>query len=66
MFSVSIWKDYTDTGRSTGEYIVFCQGGTIDHCKIFPGPVVQYSAESECNAACTAGMALAHFRMLNN
>ena len=29
-----------------------------------PGPVAQSSAESEYNAACTAGMALAHFRML--
>ena len=27
-------------------------------------PVAQSSAESEYNAACTSGMALAHFRML--
>ena len=29
-----------------------------------PGPVAQSSAENEYNAACTTGMALAHFRML--
>ena len=29
-----------------------------------PVPVAKSSAESEYNAACTAGMALAHFRML--
>ena len=29
-----------------------------------PGPVAQSSVESEYNVACTAGMALAHFRML--
>ena len=31
-----------------------------------PVPVSQSSVESECNAACTAGMDLAHFRMLIN
>ena len=31
-----------------------------------PGPVAQSSVESEYNAARTAGMALAHFRMLIN
>ena len=30
------------------------------------GSVPKYSAESENNLACTAGMALAHFRILNN
>ena len=63
-FSDSSWKDCPDTGRSTGAYIIFYQGGPIDHGTNVPGPVAQYSAESEYNAACTAGMALAHFRML--
>ena len=52
------------TGRSTGAYIIFYQGGPIDHGTPVPGPVSQSSAESEYNAACTAGMDLAHFRML--
>ena len=63
-FYDSSWKDCTDTGRSTGAYIIFYQGVTIDHGAHVPGPVAQSSAESEYNAACTAGMALAHFRML--
>ena len=63
-FSESIWQDFPDTGRSTGAYIIFYQGGPIDHSTHVPGPVTQSSAESEYNAACTAGMALAHFRML--
>ena len=63
-FSDSSWQDCPDTGRSTGAYIIFCQGGPIDHGTHVPGPVAQSSAESEYNAACNAGMALARFRML--
>ena len=63
-FSDYSWQDFTDTGRSTGAYIIFYQGGPIDHSTHVPGPVAQSSAESEYNAACTAGIDLAHFRML--
>ena len=63
-FSDSSWQDCTDTGRSTGAYIIYYQGGSIDHGTHVPGPVAQSSAESEYNSACTAGMDLAHFRML--
>ena len=38
----------------------------IDHGTHVPGPVAKYSAESEYNSACTAGMDLAHFIMLVN
>ena len=51
------------TGRSTGIYILFYQVGTIDHGTHVPVPFSQSSAESEYNVSCTAGMALAHFRM---
>ena len=63
-FSDSSWQDCPDTGRSTGAYIIYYQGGPIDHGTHVTGPVSQSSTESEYNAACTAGMALAHFRML--
>ena len=63
-FYDSCWQDCLDTGRSTGEYNIFYQGGTIDHGTHVPGPVAQFSTESEYNAACTAGMDLAHFMML--
>ena len=46
MFSDSIWKYFPDTGRSTGAYIVFYQGVTIDHCTHVPSPFDQYSADS--------------------
>ena len=65
-FSDSSWQDFLDTVKSTGAYIIFYQGGPIDHGTHVPGPVTQSSAESEYNEACTAGMALAHFRMLIN
>ena len=65
-FSDYSWKDCPDTGIITGAYIMFYQGGPIEHDTHVPGPVAQYIAESEYNAACTAGMALAHFRILVN
>ena len=40
----------TDTGRSTGSYIIFYQGGPIDHGTHVPGPVARSSAESEYNS----------------
>ena len=63
-FSDSSWQDCLDTGRSTGAYIIFYQSGPIDHGPHVPVPVEESSAESEYNAECTAGMALAHFSML--
>ena len=60
----SSWQDFPKTGRSTGAYIIFYQGGPIDHGTHVPVPVAQSSSESEYNAACTARMALAHFRIL--
>ena len=63
-FSNYSWQVRPDTGRSTGAYIIFYQGGLIDHGTHVPGPVAQSGAEIEYNAACTAGMDLAHFRML--
>ena len=45
-------------------YIIFYQGGPIDHGTHVSGPVAQSSAESKYNTAFTAGMGLAHFRML--
>ena len=64
VFSDSSWQDFPDTGRSTGANIIFYRGGKIYHVTNVPGPVAQSSVKSEYNAACTARMALAHFRML--
>ena len=65
-FSDSSWQDCPDTGRTTGSYIIFYQDGKIDHVTHVPGPVYQSRADSEYNAACTAGMSLAHLRILIN
>ena len=64
VFSCYSWKYFLYTGRITGAYIIFYQGGPIDHVTHVTGPVSQSSVESEYSAACTAEMALAHFRML--
>ena len=63
-YSDSSWQYCLDTGISTGAYIIYYQGVPIEHCTYVPGKVAQSSAESEYNAACTAGMDLAHFRIL--
>ena len=65
MFSDVSWQDFPDTGRSKRAYIVIYQGVPIDHCTHVPGPVVQYSNESEYNAAYTTIIYLSHFSMLN-
>ena len=50
-FSDSSCQDCPDTGRSKGAYIVFYQGGQIDHGTNVPEPVAQSSSESDYNAA---------------
>ena len=44
-FSDSSCQDCTDTGISIGAYIIFYQGGTIDHGIHVPVPVSQSSAK---------------------
>ena len=44
-FSYSSWQDCPDTGRSTGTYIIFYQGGPINHGTHLPVPVNQSSSE---------------------
>ena len=63
-FSDYSWQYCPDTGRSTGALIILYQGGKIDHGTHVPVPIAQFMAESEYNDACTAVMALAHFRLL--
>ena len=43
-FSESSWQDCPQTGRSTGAYIIFYQGGEIDNFTNVPGLVTQLSA----------------------
>ena len=39
--SDSSWKYFTCTGRIKGAYLIFYQGGKIDHGTHVPGPVSQ-------------------------
>ena len=55
-FYDSSWQYFPETVRSTGAYIIFYQGGPIDHGTHVPWPFSQRSAKSEYNEACTAGM----------
>ena len=41
VFYDSSWQDCPDTSRSTRVYMIFYQGGPIDHGKDVPGPVAQ-------------------------
>ena len=43
--SGSSWKYFPDTCRSTGAYIMFYQGGPIDHGTHVPGTVAQSIVE---------------------
>ena len=63
-FSDSSWQDCPEIVRSTVAYIIFYKFVAIDHVKHVLGPVARSSAEIEYTAKFTAGMSLAHFRML--
>ena len=63
-FSDSSWNDCIDTGRSTGGYITFIQGGTADYGSHLPVPVAMSSGEAEYIAAAVACMKASHIRML--
>ena len=62
----SSWNDCPDTGRSTGSYQLFVQGGPVDFSTFVPAPVAMSSAEAENNARVAAGLAMSHIRMLWN
>ena len=50
LFTDSSWQDCPDTGRSTGGYLLYQQGGLIDGGSFVPTPVALSSAEAEYNA----------------
>ena len=62
----SSWQDCPDTGRSTGCYLLFDQGGVVDFSTFVPSPIAMSSAEAEMNAGACAYMAMSYLRMLNN
>ena len=63
-FSDLSWQDCPDSGRSTGGYTTFFQGGVIDSASGLPDPVALSSSEAEYNQACVAAMASNALAML--
>ena len=63
-FSDSSWQDCPDTGKSTGGYKIFCQGGLIEANSTMPVPIALSSAEVEYMSCCNLGAMLFHLREL--
>ena len=64
LFTDSSWQDCPDTGRSTGCYILYHQGGIIDCGSFVPTPVAMSSAEAEYNALAHAMQAIINSRQI--
>ena len=64
MFTDSFWQDCPDTGRSTGGYLLYHQGGLVDGGSFVPNPVALSSAEAEYNALAHAMQATTGTRQL--
>ena len=60
----SLWQNCPDIGQSTGSFVLWSQGGTVDYTLSVPSPVAMSSAEVECNSGALAGVALPHIWML--
>ena len=63
-FSDSSWQDFPDTGRSTGGYKIFVQGGLVEANSTMPVPVALSSAEAEYMGSCNLGAMVCHLREL--
>jgi hypothetical protein len=61
-FTDSSWNDDTDTGRSSGCFMIFYMGGVVEHSSNMPDSVALSSAEAEYNEVCLACMATAHLK----
>jgi hypothetical protein len=50
--------------RSTGGFLIFYQGGEVDHSNNMPQPVAMISIKAEYNEACITCMATIHMHMM--
>jgi hypothetical protein len=64
MFTDSSWQDCPDTSRSTGCYLLYCQGGLVDAASFVPDPVALSSAEAEYQIAAFGCSGCEHTRQL--
>jgi hypothetical protein len=65
-FCDSSWDDDHDTSKFTGGFLIFYQGGVVDHSSNTPELVAMISAEAEYNEACMDCMTTSHMRMTLN
>ncbi len=64
MFADSAWQDCPDTSRSTGCYLIFCQGGIVDSASFVPDPIALSSAEAEYQIAAFGVSGCEHTRQV--
>jgi hypothetical protein len=64
MLTDSSWQDCPDTSRSTGCYLVFCQGGFVDGASFVPDPIALSSAEAEYQIAAFGVSGCEHTRQV--
>jgi hypothetical protein len=64
MFADSSWQDCPNTSRSTGCYLVCCQGGLVDAVSLAPDPIALSSAEAEHQIAAFGVSGCEHARQL--
>jgi hypothetical protein len=64
MFTDSSWQDCPDTSRSTGCYLICCQGGLVDAASFVPDPIALSSAEAEYQIAAFGVSGCEHTRQL--
>ncbi len=61
---MTVWNDCADTGKSTGGYLSFNQGGSTDYSSHLPVHVAMSSGEAEYISAAVACMRASPLRML--
>jgi hypothetical protein len=64
LFTDSSWQDCPDSGRSTGGFLIYHQGGIVDGGCFVPTPIAMSSAEAEYNALAQAMQVAAHTRQI--
>jgi hypothetical protein len=62
----SSWDDDHGTSRSTEVFLIFYQGGIVEHSSNTHKPLSTRSAEAEYNEACMACMPNSHMHMTFN
>ncbi|MGH3054017.1 MAG: Ty1/Copia family ribonuclease HI, partial [Gaiellaceae bacterium] len=63
-FTDASFQDQVNSGRSSGSFCIFNQGGLVDYGCFVPIPIAMSTGEAEYMAAASGAMAAQHMRML--